>query len=173
GRVPDPGEDRGANGTGRRRPVMSPKMRIRVATAWPYASRNTRSTAVTSGRPALTGRVTPGRGPSLGTGEPRSDAGSRPRPCGPGQRGIEAVRADDVEPGDVLLRLDEGPVGHDHVPLTRAEDGRGVGVVERPTEDERAGRLHLVLEGDHPLHQRFHVLGRLRSPGDLALHGVR
>ena len=58
--------------------VMSPKRRISVATARPYASRNTRSTVAASSRAATTG-VTPGRGRSLGRGGPRSDGQSRPR----------------------------------------------------------------------------------------------
>ena len=52
--------------------VMSPKMRISVATAWPYTSRNTRSTPVASPWAATAG-ITPRRARSPGMGGLRSD----------------------------------------------------------------------------------------------------
>jgi len=90
----------------------------------------------------------------------------------PGQRRVEVVRVDDVEATMCSFASTKRPSVMTKVALAGAEDGRGVGVVERATEDERAGRLYLVLEGDHPLHERLHVFGRLRRPGDLALQGV-
>src|SRR6266487_4110298 len=91
---------------------------------------------------------------------------------GPGQRCIEIVRVDDVEPADVLLRLDERPVSHDQIAITHADDGRRVGAMECATEDERTARLHLGFEGSDPLHECPHLLGRRGAPGGLTLPRV-
>src|SRR6266536_882531 len=91
---------------------------------------------------------------------------------GPGQRGIEIVRVDDVEPGDMLFRLDERAVSHDQIAITHADDGRRVGAMECATEDERTARLHLGFEGSDPLHECPHLLRRPGRPADLTLHGV-
>ena len=90
----------------------------------------------------------------------------------PHERRIQVVRVDDVEPGDVLFRLDERPVGHDRTAIARSQDGRRVRTIERATEDERAGRLHLVFQGHDPLHEGLHVLGRWGRSGALTLNGV-
>src|SRR5207247_1846596 len=51
-------------------------------------------------------------------------------------------------------------------------DGRRIGAVERATEDERAARVHLGLEGSDPFHQSVHLLGRRRCLRGLTLCGV-
>src|SRR3990172_7384066 len=83
-----------------------------------------------------------------------------------GQVCIEVVRVDDVEPSDVLFRLGERPVSHDHATITHADNGRRVGAMECATEDERATRVHLGFEGNDPTHEySSHWGGRFpRSP---------
>src|SRR5215217_7474865 len=56
--------------------------------------------------------------------------------------------------------------------MTDADDGRRIRVVEGTTEDERTASLHLVFEGNHPLPECVHLLGRPRRSGGLTLHGV-
>src|SRR3989337_934658 len=131
--------------------VMSPKPRIRGATAWPYTSRNTRSTSVVS-RWAATVRFTsllawrygvlyaPGR--TEWAHFDRMVERLHHLAC-PGQGCIEVVRVDDVEPSDVLLRLGERPVRHHRAAIPNAHNGRRVGAMECATEDERTARVHL------------------------------
>src|SRR5258707_4463703 len=97
--------------------VMSPKMRISVATAWPYTSRNTRSTPVAAPWAATEGsRLNP---PGRSEWADFDWMADRVHDLtGPGQRCIEIVRVDDVQPGDVLFRLDERPVSHDYTAIT-------------------------------------------------------
>src|SRR5262249_27058328 len=91
----------------------------------------------------------------------------------PRQRCIEVVRVDDVEPCDMLLRLNVRPISHERVTITQAEDGRCVGAMECATEDECTAGLHLSFKGSDPLHESLHLLGRPRCPRDLALDCVR
>lgn len=75
-------------------------------------------------------------------------AGRLDRLAVPHERRIEVLRVDDVEPADVLLRLNERPVGHDRVAIVRADDGRGVGAMQRATEDERTGCVQYTVEDE-------------------------
>ena len=93
-------------------------------------------------------------------GGPRSVVDRIPDLAGPGQRGIEVVRIDDAEPGNMLLRLDERPIRHDQIAIIHTEDGRRRRVMQCATEDERAARLHLRHDGNNPLHERLHLLRR-------------
>src|SRR3990172_4288707 len=142
--------------------VMSPKTRTSVATAWPYTSRNTRSTSDAC-RWAATVRVTPSGARHLEEGADLDRSVDRVHDLtGPSQRCVEVVRVDDVEPADVLLRLNERPVRHDEAAIARPDDGRRVRVMESAGEDEGTARLHLGFEGDDPVHECLHLLGRHR-----------
>ena len=71
------------------------------------------------------------------------------------ERGVEVGRVDDPEAGDVLLRLDEGPVGEDRLVTSAVDDRRGLGCGE-------AAREHPVAPGPEPLVElvdRHHLLG--------------
>ena len=62
---------------------------------------------------------------------PKDDCGHRYRWDPKTHRqGIEVVGVDDVEPGDVLLRLSERAVGHDHVAVIRADDSGRIGIMK-------------------------------------------
>src|SRR5713101_3604367 len=152
--------------------VRSPKRRTSVATAWPYTSRNTLSTPGAS-RWAATIGVTPSGARHLEKW-PDFDrlVDALHDLAGPSQRRVKVVGVDDVEPADVLLRLNERPVGHDQVAIALADDGSRVRAMESATEDERSTRLHLSFEGSYPLHEFLHLLGRPRLLVGLPLCGV-
>src|SRR6266480_945283 len=152
--------------------VRSPKRRTSVATAWPYTSRNTLSTPGAS-RWAATIGVTPSGARHLEKW-PDFDrlVDALHDLAGPSQRRVKVVGVDDVEPADVLLRLNERPVGDGQVAIALADNGSRVRAMESAPEDERSTRLHLSFEGSYPLHEFLHLLGRLRLLVGLPLCGV-
>src|SRR5947208_6756411 len=141
--------------------VMSPRRWTSVATAWPYTSRNTRSTSVACR--SVTVRVTSSGTRHLEEWADFDRSVDRFHDlAGPDQRCVEVVGFDDVETADMLLRLNEGPIGHHEPAVARADDGRRISVMESAGEDERTGRLHLGFQGDDLPHERLHLLGRHR-----------
>jgi hypothetical protein len=78
----------------------------------------------------------------------------------PPQGGVEVVGLDDVEAGDVLLGLDEGTVGGDHLAIGVAHDGGGIGVQQAAGEEQCPDGIHLLLEQADLLRELPHL--RLR-----------
>src|SRR5262245_48739125 len=90
----------------------------------------------------------------------------------PRQGAIQIGRFDDVEASDVLLRLCERTVSHDHVLVGWADDSRRVRVRKRTAEDEHAIGIHLRFEIEYALHELLHLLGRLWRSLDLTADGI-
>src|ERR671918_2507744 len=150
---------------------MSPKTRIRAATDRPDSSRKIRPTSPSSSL----GAASPSRTPSGLRGRKRTDLDRPPDGGGglrrPGERRVEVLGLDDVEPAEVFLRFCEGAVGGQHIAAGHAHDGGGVGLVQAGAEDPGAGRLQLLVEGLDPLPGLLHLLVRDRL-ADLALNAV-
>jgi hypothetical protein len=92
------------------------------------------------------------------TGAPRwgVDRGGDLR--GPAERGVEVLGLDDVEAGEVLLRLGEVAVGGQHLAVRHADHYRSVGLVQATREAPGAARLHLPLDGSDPAAELVHLL---------------
>ena len=142
---------------------MSPKTRVRTATARPYS---VAEDALDVGER--------GRGPGHGHGQPSAMSDHRPdldrqlaRGRGlarPGERGVQVGRPDDPEPADVLLALGERPVGDEHVAAVRPQHGGRVRRVQAAGEDPGARRLHLGVHRVDVAHDRLEDLRRRRIP---------
>src|SRR5438270_10076803 len=126
---------------------MSPKTRMRVATACPDSSRKMRSISAVSrsreGRPSsmLLAAVFIPQRPHLDWGS--DDLGDLRRPR---DRRIEVLGFDDVEAAQVLLRLHEGSVGSQYLAVRNADHCCRVGFMQPTAEHPRARGLHLALE---------------------------
>src|SRR5205823_1184998 len=126
---------------------MSPNARTMAATERPNSSRKIRPTTALlilgAGSRSATwlGAGHLEEGPNL---DRPSDAHRRfPRPR---ERLVEVGRVDDVEATKVLLRLGEGPVGRQRLPIGDRNDRGGLGAVETTGIDECVSGLHLLLE---------------------------
>src|SRR6266511_5775520 len=150
---------------------MSPKTRIRAATDRPDSSRKIRPMAASS----AVGAASPSRTRSGLPVRERADLDRRLDDLGdlrrPGERGVEVLGLDDVEPAEVLLRLGERAVGGQDVAIGLAHDGGRVGLVKAAGEDPGAGRLHVLLDEQDLLVGLLHLLIGHAVAG-LALDGM-
>src|SRR6266852_4357974 len=166
-----------------------PKTRIRAATDRPYSSRKTRP-IVASSTPvgASPAPSTPFPSPTdrsvmrsglLGVPEGADldrHADDRARFGRPAQSGIKIVSLDDVEAGQVLLRLHERTVRRQRF-ARRHPDHRGhVRLGQTTGEQPGPGRLHLLLPCLHLLVGLLHLLrghrlGRWRAAVGAGVHG--
>src|SRR5918995_733273 len=145
---------------------MSPKTRIRLATACPDSSRKIRPTSASSSAAERSRALSAHRL----IREPRErahldggvDRGGDLR--GPSERGVEVLGLDDVEAGEVLLRLGEGAVRRQHLAVRHTHDCRRVGFVQPTREAPGAARLHLPLDGADPAAELAHLLLGPRLP---------
>src|SRR5580704_11563638 len=135
---------------------MSPKTRVRTATARPYSSRKTPSMSASAGPGTLSLCLLPG----LILERPHLDR-DRAREGGlaaPSQRGIQVGGLDHPEAAHVLLALDERSVGDEDVAAVRPDHGRRAGRVQPAGEDPRAGLLKLGVQRVDVGHDLLHDL---------------
>src|SRR6266516_467506 len=173
---------------------ICPKTRIRAATDRPDSSRKTRpivasptAAGATPARstPAPPVPVPPPPGGSLirsGSAcvperadlDRHADDGAR---LGrPAQGGIKIVSLDDVEAGQVLLRLHERTVRRHGLPCRHPHHGGHVRPGQATGEQPGPGRLHLLLQDLHVLGRlphllRRHRLGPLRAAVGAGVYG--
>src|SRR5205807_553543 len=89
----------------------------------------------------------------------------RPRELAtPFQRGVEVGRVDDAESADVLLALDVGPIGYEHLASLEPNDRRRACRVQTAVEDPGPSRLHLRNHDTDFPHHFSEVDGRRRRP---------
>src|SRR5215207_687878 len=130
----------------------SPRTRMRVATACPDSSRNTRSTSARVSAATLTPRLS-GRHVHLhdrpDLDRPAADVGD---PGGDLDRLVQVLGLDDVEAAELLLGLGERPVGaegravaHPHGGGRRGRLQRLAGLVDAAVDDV-LGEGHVLLE---------------------------
>src|SRR5580704_6968648 len=135
---------------------MSPKTRVRTATARPYSSRKTPSMSASAGPGTLSPFLLWG----LILERPHLDR-DRAREGGlaaPSQRGIQVGGLDHPEAAHVLLALDERSVGDEDVAAVRPDHGRRAGRVQPAGEDPRAGLLKLGVQRVDVGHDLLHDL---------------
>src|SRR5580700_2488586 len=133
---------------------MSPKTRVRTATARPYSSRKTPSMSASTGPGTLTPCLLRGlilERPYLDRN--RARAGSLAAPF---QRGIQVGGLDHPEAAHVFLALDERSVGDEDVAAVHPDDGRRAGRVQTAGEDPRAGLLKLGVQRVDVRHDLLH-----------------
>src|SRR3954451_15191281 len=124
-------------------------MRIRVASDRPDSARKTwpiwtSSTSLTTCTRA-SARSRPARVPQGANLDRHPDDRGRLRR--PGQRGVEVVGLDEVEPAQVLLRLDERPVRRQHLTTGYPHDSGGVRLGQAGAEYQDICCRHLGFEG--------------------------
>src|SRR5580698_7460835 len=137
---------------------MSPKTRVRTATARPYSSQKTRSISASPGPGTLSRCLFLAYIRGLIMERPdldrdRARAGGLPAPF---QRGIQVVGLDHPEAAHVLLALDERSVGDQDVAAVRPDHGRRAGRVQPAGEDPRAGLLKLGVQRVDVRHDLLH-----------------
>src|SRR5580700_6151425 len=123
---------------------MSPKTRVRTATARPYSSRKTPSMSASAGPGTLSPCLFRGlilERPDLD--RDRARAGGLSAPV---QRGIQVGGLDHPEAAHVLFALDERSVGDEDVAAVLPDHGRRAGRVQPAGEDPRAGLLKLGVQ---------------------------
>src|SRR5438270_3387456 len=145
---------------------MSPKTRMRTATARPYCSRN-----VWSISPRCAG--TPASGLDVFLERPDLDRGGARHSGlgGPREGGIEIGGRDDPEAADVFLALGEGTVGGEHVAILNLDHSGAARRVQTPSEHPHPGRLQLGVEGLDILVHLLHDLGCRRGGSLDVVHG--
>src|SRR5947209_13409742 len=145
---------------------ISPKRRIRVATALPDSCRNTCSI---SERPDIT--TAAGSDLGLVMEGPDLDGGlaGNGRLLGPGQGRVQILGLDDPEAADLLTGLRERTVGGQDVAVLLAHDGGRRRLVQPTGEDPGPFLLHRLVEGIHVPERLLHRLLRRRL---LPLHHV-
>src|SRR5579859_623676 len=123
---------------------MSPKTRVRTATARPYSSRKTRSMSVRAGK----GTSVPVCVRGLILERPYLDRG---RACASGlaapfKRRVQVGSLDHPEAAHVFLALGERPVGDEDVAALDSDHGRGARRVQAAGEHPQAGLPYLVVQ---------------------------
>src|SRR5688500_18130344 len=144
---------------------MSPQTRTSTDTARPYSSRKTRSISddATAGTPRLVLRLAL-EGAHLD--RQRADGARVPAP--PRERHVEVRRLDDREAAELLLALDERPVGDEHVVSRRAEHGGRARRMQPAGEHPASRRLEFLPDDADLAHHRLEDLGgRRRAVGGL------